>query len=421
MHITVSSTKSRAADASASGICFVKRQKHRPCGPRHQKMTAMNSPKEKSLIDVNKMRSGMSPIRNWDAPFSIYYDETNNIRRLTLSEIGLNAPDNRTFVLAGVALRPGEGIETLDDLRASMRIQPGTPELKFRHLVQGEYEAALDSRKLNTFLAWCLDRGVLIHYSALNVLYWSLIDIIESLMGDHAFGINLYRYHLHLKSELYDIVTRNPADFMRLLHSFAYPDIDRGKIRPFLTAVSDFLDAHSPKNRNGITAYLKTILRQASRLSTLDFLHDNEAGELISDLSMQFLNRVYVFKSATHVFDRETYIEKALSTVEMHDGARRIDYRFVDSKDSICVQLSDVIAGLFGKHFNYLQDNTLARLLERKAAFSNRQSETLAMITKLIDRSDDVSNGFFHRVAPMDISFKNDAFLHEMEVPPFIE
>ena len=132
---------------------------------------------------------------------------------------------------------------------------------------------------------------------------------------------------------------------------------------------------------------------------------------------MQFLNSVYVFKNASHVFDRETYIEKALSTVEMRDGERRIDYRFVDSKDSICVQLSDVIAGLFGKHFNYLQDNTLARLLERKAAFSNRQRETLTMITKLIDRSDDVSDGFFHRVAPMDISFKNDAFLHEIEVP----
>lgn len=33
----------------------------------------------------------MPPIRNWDELFSMFYDETGNIRRLTLSEVGLNA------------------------------------------------------------------------------------------------------------------------------------------------------------------------------------------------------------------------------------------------------------------------------------------------------------------------------------------
>lgn len=382
-------------------------------------MRAENAPSEEELVfDVNEMRSGMFPLRNWDMPFSIFYDETNNIRRLTLSEVGLNAPDNRTFVLAGIALKPNDRIETLTDLRVAMRIQPSANELKFKHLVQGDYEAALSSKKLNTFLAWALERGIMIHYSALNVLYWSLIDIVESLMPENAFGINLY--HMHLKSELYDIVSRAPKSFMQLLHSFAYPNVNRAKIRPFLTSVSNFLDVQSPEDRNDGTGLLKATLRKASRLSELDFLHDNEPGELIADFGVQFQHSVYVFKNASHVFDRETYVEKTLSAFEIRDGKRRIDYRFIDSKDDICVQLSDVVVGLIGKHFDYLQDNTLAALRKRKASYSTLQNETLAMLRELIDRSDAVSDGFFHRIAPFDISAKNDAFLHEIEVPAFI-
>ncbi|MHB8564110.1 MAG: DUF3800 domain-containing protein [Acidiferrobacteraceae bacterium] len=360
----------------------------------------------------------MPPLRNWGTPFSMFYDETNNIRRLTLSEVGLNAPDNRNFVLAGVVLRPGQHVENIDALRVALGIQANAAEMKFKHVAQGDYEEVLASRRLNLFLAWLLDQGILMHYSTLNVLYWSLIDIIESLMPGNLFGIN--EYHTHLKSEFYDVVTRSPVEFMSLLHSFAYPNVDRGRIGVFLGVVSDFLDRHSPENRKDGTMLLKQTLRQAAQMDELVFLHDNTPGELIRDFSMHFLRSVYVFKNSSHTFDRETYIEKILQPLEVRDGQRRVDYRFVDSKDNVCVQLSDVVAGLMGKHFNYVQDHPLATLRARKAGFSALQKQNLTMLRELIDRSDAMSDGFCHAIAPLDSMLKNNVFLHDRDTPRFI-
>lgn len=348
----------------------------------------------------------------------MFYDETNNIRRLTLSEVGLNAPENRSFVLAGIALQPGQRIENIDTLRAKLQIQANAAEIKFRHVAQGDYEAVLSSHRLNSFLTWLLDEGILIHYSTLNVLYWSLVDIIESLMADNASAVSAY--HLHLKSELYDVVTRSPAEFMLLLHSFGYPNVGRNSIRAFLGAVSDFIDRHSPENRNDGTMLLKQTLRQAIQMDELVFLHDNEPGELIKDFSMFFLRSVYVFRNASHTFDRETNIEKVLQSVEVRDGQRRIDYQFVDSRDNVCVQLSDVVAGLVGKHYSYVQSHSIAILKTRKAGFSELQKQNLSLLKELIDRSDTESDGFCHSINPLDSNFKNNVFLHGHDAPSFI-
>lgn len=362
----------------------------------------------------------MPPLRNWDKPFAMFYDETNSIRRLTLSEVGLNAPENRSFVLAGIVLQAGQHIENIDidTLRATLQIQANAAEIKFRHVAQGDYEAVLSSHRLNSFLNWLVDQGILIHYSTLNVLYWSLIDIIDSLMPDDAFGIG--KYHLHLKSELYDVVTRSPAEFMLMLHSFSYPNVGHDSVGPFLAAISDFVDRHSSANRNDGTMLLKQTLRQAIQMDELVFLHDNEPGELIKDFSMFFLRSMYVFRNASHTFDRETNIEKVLQSVDVRDGQRRVDYRFVDSKDNVCVQLSDVVAGLIGKHYSYIQSHSIATLKARKAGFSELQKQNLSLLRELVDRADAVSDGFCHSIIPLDGNFKNNVFLHGHDAPRFI-
>jgi hypothetical protein len=373
-----------------------------------------------SILQVGDLRDAMPPLKNWDMPLRMYYDETNNIRRLTLSEVGLNVPDNRTFVIAGIALKPGRTISGWQALRNALRMQASAGEVKFKHVAPSDYEGALGAPKLSLLLTWLLDNDVAIHYSALDVLHWSLIDIVESLMPGDPLGINAF--HIELKAELHHVVRRNPSEFMSLLHGFSYPNVDRSSVQPFLDAVSQFLVRYAPTDRNFATTVLKQTLRHASRLQGLElpFLYDNEPGELIGDFSNHFLHCMYVFKNATHTFDRETYVEKVLQQSEVRDGERRLDYRFVDSKEDVGIQLSDVITGLLGKHFSYLQDHSLPQLRKRKAAFSGQQAKSLQLLRTLIDRSDELSDGLCHAVLPLDTVFKNNAFLHDQDVPDFM-
>lgn len=371
-------------------------------------------------MQVDSLRKGLLPLRNWDMPVRLYHDETNNIRRLTLSELGLNAPNNKTFVIGGVALLPGTEIIEWPQLRQLLRMQPSATEIKFEHLAKGNYEEVLGSRKLASFLQWLLDQNMMVHYSALDPLYWSILDIIESLQADDRFQIN--EYHMELKTELHHAVVQNLSGFLALLHGFGYPNVLREQVRSFMEAVLEFVNEHVPQDRSAATWVLRQTLRCAAHLTDLElvFLHDNEPGELISDFSTQFLHCIYVFKNASHVFDEETYVEKVLSQFELREGERRLDYRFADSKAEAGIQLSDVVAGLFGRHFSYLKDHSLKELMQRRAGFTELQLANLARLRTLVDRSDTFSDGLFHVVMPWDTCFKNNAFLHEIEVPPFM-
>jgi len=100
-------------------------------------------------------------LRNWDIPIRLYHDETNNIRRLPLGELGLNVPDNKTFVIGGVALLPNAEIAGWQQLRKLLQMQPSAVEIKFKHLATGSYEELLGSRKLALFLQWLLDQNLM--------------------------------------------------------------------------------------------------------------------------------------------------------------------------------------------------------------------------------------------------------------------
>ena len=135
---------------------------------------------------------------------------------------------------------------------------------------------------------------------------------------------------------------------------------------------------------------LKQTLRHAARLPAglqLPFLHDNKPGELIDNFSMHFVQPMCLFKHSSHVFDRETYVEKLLESFEIVDGQKRLDYRFADSKSEIGIQISDVVAGLMGRHFTYLQSHTLPELIKKKASYSDNQLGNLRLLRTLVDRS----------------------------------
>lgn len=91
-------------------------------------------------VQIEELRAGVKPHRNRDLPIQLYYDETNNIRSLTLEELGLNVLGNQAFVIAGVALMPGCEISGWDQLRKLLRIQPSAKEIKFEHVAKGGYE-----------------------------------------------------------------------------------------------------------------------------------------------------------------------------------------------------------------------------------------------------------------------------------------
>ena len=114
-----------------------------------------------------------------------------------------------------------------------------------------------------------------------------------------------------------------------------------------------------------------------------------------------------MYENGIHIFDNEDSVKREFESGKL-DGCINpsTEYKFVDSKSEIMVQMSDPIIGLLGKYFTYLKVTSFERIVKGVLAYDNLQLKNISSLCQLIKRSDDQSNGFSHYVA-------SDALLHK--------
>ncbi|PRE06061.1 hypothetical protein C6P91_10370 [Burkholderia multivorans] len=376
-----------------------------------------NGNREKPTIDVERFRPvGLDFMPNVHKRYTLYYDETNNIRRLTLTRAGLNHDALDCFVLGGIALEPGTMLSDVAALKAQLRIQPSAPEMKLRHLVKGDYAACLDSRKVEHFLAWVLEAAVYIHYSNFSILNWSIVDLIDSLIVSERFR-HLIAVHDKLKNELHALVRHDPLGYFRLLKTFDYPNVGVGRMPEFVRAVRTFLFRNGFAFRNLETMTLCDLLQDAAHDTTLDFLVGNDSDVLVDSFDTVFLNRLATFTNAVHVFDDEPQVRASLEQRRIVHGDQPIMYRFANSRSEPAIQVSDVLCGILGKHFSCMEKLSIEQLEGWRAKLSDQQCRNVALLAKLIDKADEECHALIFNQAPNDSKAKSLWFLHGIEYP----
>lgn len=378
----------------------------------------MNNEKpEVFTIDVDCFRPiGLDFMPNIHKRYTLYYDETNNIRRLALTDTGLNHDALDCFVLGGIALEPGEVLPDVAALRAQLRIQPSAPEMKLKHLAQGDYAACLDSRKVEHFLSWLLEAPIYIHYSNFSVLNWSIVDLVDSLIIRERFR-HLSDIHDELKNELHSLVRRDPLGYFRLLKTFDYPNVAVGRIPEFVRAVRAFLFSGGFVFRNVATMTLCDLLLDAAHDTTLDFLVDNDPNVLVDSFKTVFIHRLATFTNAVHVFDEEPKIRASLEQQRIVFGDQTLTYCFANSRNEPAIQVSDVLCGILGKHFSCMEKQSIKQLEAWKAKLSGQQRRNVALLAKLTDKADKECPALIFNQAPNDSRAKSLWFLDGIEYP----
>lgn len=358
-------------------------------------------------------------VHGTEKKLKIYYDETNNVRKLMLTENGFNVSRYDNFVLGGVAVDEEADVTCLEELRNTLKIQSSAPEIKFDLIAKGNFEKILESRKITKFFNFLLSNNIKIHYTNMNILNWSLIDIIDSIVASEEFS-EYIPVHRELKNELYRIVTCDLPDFLRLMRSYGYPNIDRAATSDFIKDVSLFLLKHAHSIQTPATKILREFLLDAQSLTELIFFVDEVPNQLIKGFQHVFLNRIARFSNSVHVFDEEPVIQSALDGIRVMDGDRPVDFSFSDSKLVPGIQLSDVVSGFLGKYFSFIERTPPSVLFQKKNNLSVVQSENLKLFRKLTMESDKYSNGLLFKITTLDSERKADYFLFGRELPPHL-
>jgi hypothetical protein len=373
-------------------------------------------------FDVNDMRQMMIAafqLRRADDKFTFYYDETNNIGKFYLTDHGTNVAEHRNFILGGIVLAEGQSLPDISPLHTKLRMQSNAAEIKFAHVAKGDFEQVLTSKKLETVLTWIIEHGIMIHFSSVNIIYWSIVDIVDSILAEDEFE-SYQPHHQPMKNELYRLANLDKPAFLALMKRHRYPDIQRGKSADFLADVGAFLNSHSPDDDNLPALMLKALIEKSASLPELAALVDKEEGMLIESFQGFYTRPIMLFKNAVHIFDRELQIEKSLNGANFKDGSRHVNYSFSDSKNEPGIQIADIVTGFLGKYHSFVEENSLPELMRRKSSWNGIQIANFNLLRQLIDLSDEVSNAFIHRTTAMDSEWKNDTFLHDLAPPPHL-
>lgn len=370
-------------------------------------------------MDVNEYRNILiqhNALQNTDDIYTFYYDETNNIRKLYLKGAGLNVDKADNFVLAGIVHKGLNANSDFSGLFQSLNLQKNINELKLKHVAKGSFLDMLRSQKLFTILRWLIDNKFYIHYFNLNIVYWSVLDIIDFIIGElrHPFYI---MNHLAIKSDFYELANHNSASFLNALHELNYPDVPKENGDRFCCWLIEFVNTHSILLPGFRANVIESLVKESLKIKELPFISGFHGKELISSFMVFYLRNIYLFKNSRHIFDEEKSIEDDIKEFDLTENSIPIqNHEFVKSNDSKAVQLSDVVVGFLGKYFTYLKNVSDEQLTLDKSELTNNQKNTLEALKELIDVSDDLSRGFFNAVSSEGEQRRNNYFLHGAEI-----
>lgn len=344
-------------------------------------------------IDVTETKQAILDI-NGIEPFTsrmiFYYDESGNCRKFSLTERGVNSTDalQGDFVLAGIAFEENQHYVDFSALYQALNYKEGQKELKFKHLYNKstDFLTFIGSRRTTSFLQWLDNSGLYVHYSALNNLFYSIVDIVDSLWEYFPDSIPLF---WDIKSALYDFVNSHCEEVINILYNHDYPNVvDCHKFCDDLCCCIATYNDDNEYYPGFFLEYFRQMLKNAGKNGSLSFIQENAPYVLIKEYYLFYLERCEIFSQSVHFFDEEPTVMKQLADVQLiEDGVEVNNYSFIKSDDSIYIQISDMVAGLLRNMFMYLDRLDMSQIQTIHNTLTADQINNFKIIANQLSRS----------------------------------
>lgn len=336
----------------------------------------------------------LNGIKPFNEEMTFYYDESGNCRKFYLTDNGFNDLEaiKGDFVLAGIA-HNGKSYEIdLVSLHEALEYKEGQKELKFKHLYHNsaDFLSFMGSKRATEFLEWLDKSGLYIHYSALNNLFYSLVDIVDSLWETHPM---CFMYFWDIKNALYDFTIEHQHEVIDILIRHTYPNVK--DTVSFCYELCDLISKYNDDsiyNPGFFLELFRQMLKAAGKMGKLPFIQDNEPNMLIKEYYLFYLERCEIFSKSLHIFDEEKAVEKKLSNIQLYEHGKILNhYKFVKSHENIFVQISDMIAGLLRRLFIFLDEKSIGEIKSLAEKLNENQINNFNILWRLISRSDEKS------------------------------
>lgn len=375
----------------------------------------MQDNSEIQQFDVNEFRDIVKiPLLNKSCSF--FYDETGNVRKFRLTQSGVNAPEGieNDFILGGVMYLGDVPPCKIENLRETLQLSG--KEMKFKTIAGrgSDFWTAINKEQVLKYLKWLSMSGLYVHYATINNIYYSVVDLVDSLFVTQPEFDFSYEWTISLKAAVGEFARCYTQDVLNLFYKYEYPDLKKDQIRNFCFEFSDLIQAKSI-NEDFFLECFRQMLKTNGRRNELFFIENNTPHLLIEEYSSLRITRVAMFKESTHYFDQEPEAEISMSKIPLIDNGELLqNYKFIDSKDHFIIQISDVLVGLLGSMFVALDKLSQVDCESKMKDLTPRQKESILIINDLIDKSDALCSALIQNVNSHEVIHHRGILLEQL-------
>ena len=363
------------------------------------------------LVSLQQELCDMWGINN-QTKYVFYYDESNNCRKFWVddSKQQFNTDYTADFVLAGLVKKEEDTVDvSLESFRKPLKLQGNVEEFKFKKLyANGDFLQCVKEKRLLETLSWIDKSPFYIHYTNVNNLFYTLVEIFDSIVKPDEiseFGYNYFK----MKSVFYYMFKGKADELQILMFKYKYPNIQRENVESFCNELLFLLGSRREMKEE--EKFLAGMLARASKSDELVFLHDNDDYIMQENYAEFYADPIRKYQKSTHIFDEETTVQDIVKR-QIAQGENMADnFKFVKSETDIFVQLSDVVAGILGKLFKYINSTSVNQRRKDIEGLSRIQIDNILLIDKLRMEANRENPGFLHSVAPLDEVGILDRFL----------
>ena len=344
---------------------------------------------------------GISP-SDIDMCYMLYYDETNNIKKFKLNEEKhkFNVSADTIFVLGGIE---GEGAIKIEELKSLFDLQDSVQEVKSHNIYSGTFADCLKSERLERFLNLLIDKNWHIHFISLNVLYWSIVDILDTIDG---FASQNPLKIFTLKALFYRIMKSDITGFSDLVLKYRYPNIDSQDILAFIEEVISICETY--KNSHEVRVKQRCIiliewLQKATLQKELVFIQDEEELIMLKELTHIYRSEISTWINSRIIMDNEIDVIYELKKNPISiNGNNLNNYIFVDSKMDTMVQLSDVAVGIMSRYLYFIDQNGTDCEKVISDTFNENQLNVFRKLNMVLKKSRDFNPLFFNQQTSLE-------------------
>lgn len=354
------------------------------------------------LVSMQQELCDMWGINN-QTKYVFYYDESNNCRKFWVddSKQQFNTDYTADFVLAGLVKKEEDTVDvSLETFRKPLKLQGNVEEIKFKRLyAKGDFLQCLKEKRLFETLTWIDKSPFYIHYTNVNNLFYTLVEIFDSIVKPDEISEFGYDY-FKMKSIFYYMFKGKADELQIIMFKYKYPNIQRENVEAFCSELLFLLGSRREMKEE--EKFLAGMLTRASKSDELVFLHDNDDYIMQENYAEFYADPIRKYQKSTHIFDEETTVQDIVKR-QIAQGENMADnFKFVKSETDIFVQLSDVVAGILGKLFKYINSTSVNQRRKDVESLSKIQVDNILLIDKLRMEADRENPGFLCSIGPLD-------------------